>query len=217
MTQNRSHAVMAQRAEPHDSLDWFPTPAWGTRALCEWIKPEYGSLRRWTVHEPACGQGHMVKPLREYFDHVAASDIFDYGFPNAIVADFLFAPITDVDWIITNPPFRIADQFASTALGIARIGVALLVRTAFLEGVRRHKGLFSSSPPTDILQFTERLPMVKGRVSKEATTATSYAWLVWRNNRIGTGTQFRWIPPCRKRLERADDYPVALSGDGRAD
>jgi|tagenome__1003787_1003787.scaffolds.fasta_scaffold20922105_5 hypothetical protein len=30
--QNTSHAVMAQRVEPKDSADDFPTPPWATRA-----------------------------------------------------------------------------------------------------------------------------------------------------------------------------------------
>src|SRR3546814_6501707 len=33
VSQNTSHAVMAQRVEAHDSLDYFPTPPWATRAL----------------------------------------------------------------------------------------------------------------------------------------------------------------------------------------
>ena len=37
MTQNRSHAVMQQRHEAHDSLDDFPTPPWATRALMECV------------------------------------------------------------------------------------------------------------------------------------------------------------------------------------
>jgi hypothetical protein len=35
--QNTSHAVMAQRTEPKDSPDDFPTPPWATRALIEHI------------------------------------------------------------------------------------------------------------------------------------------------------------------------------------
>lgn len=41
--QNRSSAVMQQRAEPHNSLDDFPTPPWATKAtqMClEWKPPE---------------------------------------------------------------------------------------------------------------------------------------------------------------------------------
>ena len=40
MSQNRSSAVMAQRKEPPDSLDFFPTPPWATRALCERLASE---------------------------------------------------------------------------------------------------------------------------------------------------------------------------------
>ena len=136
--QNTSHAVMAQRHEPHDSLDDFPTPPWATRALCEQLNLR--DHQEWTAWEPACGRGDMARPLREYFKEVAASDIFDYGY--GTVDDFLFPRRTiryDVDWIITNPPFRLAEQFALTALEDARTGVALLVRTQFLESSGRFR------------------------------------------------------------------------------
>ena len=205
MSQNTSHAVMAQRKESHDSLDFFPTPLWGTRALCEWLKERDTRLHRRRVHEPACGEGHMVRALREYFNQVAASDCRDYGFKGAIVHDFTFGVATDADWIITNPPFRLAENFANKALVIAEHGVALLVRTAFLESSTRYDSLFSVTPPTEILQFVERLPMHKGRVDAHGSTATAYCWLVWRKGHYQT-PQFHWIPPCRKRLERPGDY-----------
>ena len=65
--QNTSHAVMAQRIEPQDSPDDFPTPPWATRALAEHIIEEKPSLKNMTCLEPACGAGHMAKPLSEYF------------------------------------------------------------------------------------------------------------------------------------------------------
>ena len=213
MSANTSSAVMAQRREPHDSLDFFPTPPWATRALCEWLKVNVDSIDRHTVHEPACGRGDMVIPLREYFAAVAASDVHSYGFPDAIREDFLLPgiPITDADWIITNPPFRLGAQFMARALEIAEIGVAMLVRTAFLESAERHDSLFSRTPPTDILQFVERVPMLKGRLDPKGSTATAYCWLVWRRNRHGAPlsrtTAFHWLAPCRRRLERDGDYP----------
>lgn len=48
--------------------------------------------------------------------------------------------------------------------------------------------------------------MVKGRYDPKASTATSYCWLVWLRHGDGD-TRLRWIAPCRKRLERAGDYP----------
>lgn len=206
MTANRSSAVMQRRVEPHDSLDDFPTPPWATRALCERL--HYGPpIWPLTVREPAANRGHMARPLGEYFRTVQASDIFDYGagYPQA---DYLFGPDPDpVDWTITNPPFRLAEQFIARALRTSLDGVAVIVRSAFLEGIGRHATLFSRTPPTLILQFTERVVMHKGRLSPDGSTATSYSWLVWEQHDRPIGqTRFDWIAPCRKRLERKEDY-----------
>ena len=37
-----------------------------------------------------------------------------------------------------------------------------------------------------------------------------YAWLVWENGNIGP-TRLIWIPPCRRDLERDDDYELPRS------
>lgn len=207
MSQNTSHAVMAQRAEARDSLDDYPTPPWATRALCEYLTDSPDHLvRQSTCREPAANRGHMVRPLREYFDTVEASDIHDYGagFP---VRDFLGPePKSVVDWTITNPPFRLAEQFIVEALNTSFRGVAVIVRSAFLEGQGRHERLFQCIPPTDILQFSERVVMHKGRLSPKGSTATAYCWLVWGKSVPRDSTRFHWIPPCRKQLERPEDY-----------
>lgn len=166
----------------------------------------------------------MARPLAEFFQFVTASDVHDYSATfrgQHRVGDFLVtwdhSPMIQaqgVDWIITNPPFRLAQEFIATALGIARQGVAMLVRSAFLESRERYEALFAKHPPTDILQFVERVPMHKGKLSAEATTATAYCWLVWHPSGHGGLRQdgaprFRWIAPCRARLERPSDYPAA--------
>ena len=208
MSQNTSHAVMSQRVEASDSLDHFPTPPWATRALCEQLRLDHKPLGKLSCWEPACADGHMSRPLSEYFGDVFSSDIHDYGFGS--VEDFLGdgpAIADGFDWIITNPPFRLGLQFADTALLRARKGVALLVRTAFLESSERFLNLFSIEPPSTIYQFVERVPMFKGRLDQRGSTATAYCWIVWtKPNKYDP--RFSWIPPCRKRLERADDYPA---------
>lgn len=110
------------------------------------------------------------------------------------------------DWVITNPPFNLAEQFAVKARSLCRHGVALLVRTQFLETVGRYNRLFKSDPPNITAIFSERVPMLKGRVSKTATTATSYCWLIWLSERNIHPPRLEWIPPCRKELERDGDY-----------
>jgi hypothetical protein len=203
--QNTSHAVMAQRIEASDSPDDFPTPPWATRGLIEHVIQGKNALRKMTCLEPACGAGHMAKPLKEYFKDVRCSDAYDYGYGD--VSDFLTCrhKADAFDWVITNPPFRLAEEFVLQALQIARRGVAILARTVFLESVGRYRGIFQEAPPTKFAQFVERVPMVKGRLDGKATTATGYAWLVWEKG-AETAPRLMWVPPCRRQLERTTDY-----------
>jgi hypothetical protein len=205
--QNTSHAVMAQRSEAKDSLDDFPTPPWATRALIEHVLRSKSGLRKYTCLEPACGAGHMSKVLAEYFRQVQSSDIHDYGYGE--VKDYLKAPlpVNAFDWVITNPPFRSAEEFVLRSLKIARRGVAILARTVFIESVGRYDRLFQRHPPSSFAQFTERVPMVKGRLDRKASTATGYGWLVWEKE-ISGPPGLVWIPPCRKSLERDLDYEL---------
>lgn len=214
MSQNTSHAVMAQRAEPNDSLDFFPTPLWATRALCQYLlagDPNLAAKRAWA---PACGQGHMARALSEYFELVYSSDAHSYG--AGAVRDFLFPGDEPAfDWIITNPPFRLAEQFAHAMIERATLGCAILVRTTFLEGVGRYRNLFSQRKPSAILQFTERVPMHKGRVEENGSTATAYCWIVWhcrphRPDAAGVPAMV-WIPPCRRDLELPGDYALGAA------
>jgi hypothetical protein len=157
----------------------------------------------------------MAKVLKEYFGEVLSSDIHPHGYGE--VRDFLnsYEP-NFADWVITNPPFRLGEQFVAEALQVARVGVAVLVRTVFLESVGRYKNLFSVKPPAKFAQFVERVPMVKGRLDKSATTATGYAWLTWEKSRPTSPPELVWIPPCRKALERDGDYERPIINSDRA-
>lgn len=205
-------AVMQNRRDTVDSLDFFPTPPWATRALCEIVIPAILDVRSPIIalscQEPACGAGHMAEVLREYFGIVLATDVKEYGYHEGSI-DFLLGDVSqdrDFDWIITNPPFNLAGEFARRAIAESRVGVAMLVRSAWLEGGERFRTIFQPNPPTMIAQFSERVPMVKGRWDPGATTATSYVWVVWVHLREPRPTGFMWIPPGqRKALTRADD------------
>ena len=210
MMKYQSYAVTAQRIEPQDSPDDFPTPPWATRALIEHVLDSKRDLKSMSCLEPACGAGHMSKVLKEYFREVRSADAFHYGY--GPVRDFLTYPyeMNAVDWVITNPPFRLAEEFVLRALTVARRGVAILARTVFLESVGRYETIFRNTPPANFAQFVERVPMVKGCLDIKATTATGYAWFVWDRNAF-TGPRLVWIPPCRRALEREGDYASSAS------
>lgn len=211
----RGHtAVMSARASVVDALDFFPTPPWSSRALVEDVLPQLGAAldpASMTLWEPAAGGGHMVETLRPYFREAFASDVYDYGCGYAVGSfvgegpDVARCPFTP-DLIVTNPPFNAALEFAERALDEARVGAALLVRSNWAEGCHRYQRLFRDRPPSVIGQFVERVPMVKGRWDPEASTATSYAWFVWRKGDRSRRCHFFWIPDgARVRHSRADD------------
>lgn len=200
-----SPAVAAQRAEPADSLDFFPTPPWATRAFVQHVAlPLLGARICDHVLEPACGEGHMAAPLAETFVSVAASDVHDYGYGG--VRDFVLdspAGFDPADWIITNPPFNQAVTFAWTALAMARRGVALLVRTQWLHTEERYR-LFSKHEPSLIAYYVERVPMHRGRWEPDGDTMTDYCWVCWSQALAPRAPL--WIPPGqRKRLTRPAD------------
>jgi hypothetical protein len=210
--QNRSHAVMAQRTEAADSPDDFPTPPWATRGFLEHVIADLGPFSKMSCLEPACGAGHMSKVLKEYFGEVRSSDAHQYGY--GAVRNYLDVPYeaNAVDWVITNPPFRLAEEFVQRSLIVAKRGVAVLVRTVFIESVGRYQNLFEKKPPSIFAQYAERVPMVRGRLDRKASTATGYAWLVWPKDGSRGAPRLMWVPPCRKALERDADYVSALKG-----
>jgi hypothetical protein len=234
MAQNVSSAVRAQRHEPTDSLDDFPTPLWAMRALCEHVLDQ-GLVRnsRRCAWDPACGRGTMVRPLKEYFDAdgVVGSDIRDYG-AGFSTFDFLSKGprlFSGIDLIVTNPPFKLAQSFIEYSLdwmmrGGGEVVAAFLVRTSFLEGMKRYRRIFAERPPSVVAQFTERVTMVKGRLvdpdrkyldqktgkMRKIRSATAYCWMVWyRWHLLPKSIRYprlMWIPPCRQALTRPGDY-----------
>ena len=207
MKGNTSHAVRAQRHEPIDSLDDFPTPPWATRLfLREVLEPRFGTLERQTAWEPACNRGYMARPMAEAFACVHTSDIADYGWVGQQrVADFLTAEAPGpVDWIITNPPFVAAEKFVRRcAHHEPRRGFAIIARLGWMETDDRFD-LFEEMRPALIAPCTQRVPMFRGRYDPEGSTATGYAWFVWRTGWTAD-TVFAPVPKGRDRHKRPDD------------
>ena len=203
-----------QRLSPKESLDPFPTPPWATRALFIRVLADLwplGGAHNPVVHEPACGAGHMVKVLDEFTNHAKASDILDYGLAGQQIADY-----TDwrerfgrVDWTITNPPYSQAQKFIQRALDLSETGVAMLLRTTFLEGIARYETLFSKRPPAIVAPFTERVTMQRGRLRETKGSMIPYCWFVWYREGgdwPNAAPRIRWIPPCRAELTHPGDY-----------
>jgi hypothetical protein len=167
----------ARLAERRDDL--YEIPACAVRALLAVEEIPSGAI--W---ECACGPGAIVRVLRAAGHEVWATDLVDYASPDQDQSgiDFLLehgsAPYY-IGSIITNPPFKLADQFVRHALLLCP-RVYMLLRLAFLESERR-SGILDNGWLRRVHVFKRRLPMMHraGWNGPRAASALAFAWFCW--------------------------------------
>ncbi len=153
--------------------DLYETPEWVTLALLPHLRQLGG------IWEPACGSGQMVRALERNYSYVLGSDL-DRG------DDFLMLPLPEdsqVDAIITNPPYELAEKFCDHALRLmerARGMVAMMLRTDF-DHAKSRAHLFRDCPA-----FAKKLVLMKRIVwfveadgKPKASPSFNHAWYIW--------------------------------------
>jgi len=125
------HSCQVQRRPLRERKDdLYETPEVAVQALLR-VEP----LLQWPRHiwDPAAGRrGNIVNVLRGGGHRVLASDLVDYGVPITPPAyyrvDFLMEhKLPDgVEIILTNPPFKLAEEFVAHALELCPFVVMLL-------------------------------------------------------------------------------------------
>ena len=144
--------------------------------------------------EPSCGEGHLSERMIKLGCDVESSDLIDRGYGK--VADFLQRTSWDGD-IITNPPYKYAQDFIEHALEIIPEGrkVAMFLKIQFLEGKKR-KEMFKKYPPKTIYVSSSRILCAKNadfvKMKKGGGSAVAYAWYVWVKGYTGD-TVVKWI------------------------
>lgn len=169
-------------AENRQRDDFYPTPPKATKALLA-VETFEGDI--W---EPACGDGAISKILEAAGHQVLSTDLIDRGYGQGGI-DFLLDYRTTADNIITNPPFKFAEQFVRHALVRSRRKVAMLARLAWLEGKAR-KQLYATSPIARVWVFSERAPMLRNGDEMMAGGGgmIAFAWFIWEHGYVGKPT-----------------------------
>lgn len=171
--------------------DLYETPLVAVRAL---LKAENVPAVVW---EPAAGPGAIVRELRASGRTVIATDLVEYGCPDSKSGvDFLFERTALAPCIVTNPPFRLAEEFVEHALALVP-EVYMLMRVAFLEGLRWEKKGFSEHLAR-VHVFAPRLPMMHragwdGPVNSNSGMA--FAWFSFQREwaRKGGRPTVEWV------------------------
>lgn len=187
---NGGYKPTVKRFADLDGPDFFPTPAWATWALID--NEEFSG----DIWECACGNGAMSNVLDETDSIVTSSDLYNRGFGEPGI-DFLASKRRSSN-IVTNPPYNAAEGFVRQGLESAENKFALLLRLAFLEGANRQRTIFSTSPPSRVWVFSERITFYPAGAEKGGSGTTAYAWFVWDKN-AHSGTELKWFKPGYKQ------------------
>lgn len=158
-------------SKPRNERDFYPTPPECTIALLNFLK-EYNT-KPYKVWECACGEGHITKVLKEKGIKVVSTDIITG-------TDFLATdlPENDIDWIITNPPFNLAEEFIKHAHALRKksdndLYFAFLLKSQFWHSKKRYQ-LFEETNPSFVLPLTWR-PNFTG----QGSSLLDMLWTVW--------------------------------------
>jgi len=177
--------------------DFYATPEETTMAILEKEELE-GSIL-----EPACGQGHISMVLKNYYpeyelvscDLIQREDKFNLGIIGGV--DFLTHNFKRTfDNIVTNPPFKFAQEFIEKALVVANKKVIMFAKIQLLEGAKR-KSLFLNTPLKTVYVFSKRQnPLRNGEPLDEKgkpwSSTMCFAWFVWDKSYTGK-PNIEWI------------------------
>lgn len=170
-----------EEREEHDYYATQPIAA-------EWlVKIENLNHNIW---ECACGEGHLAKVFKKHGFNVKSTDLIDRGFGKGGVDFLQETSVFDGD-IITNPPYKYAQEFIEKALSLVKDGnrVCMFLKVQFMEGKARRK-LFEENPPKTIWVSSSRIQCGKNGVFQGSMVA--YAWYVWEKGYKGE-TALKWF------------------------
>jgi hypothetical protein len=181
----RAMSLVGTGSTPPPVNNFYPTPPEATRALMD--KEVFDG----TIWEPACGDGAMVRVFEEYgHKNIISTDLIDRGF-GISPHDFLTSDLR-ADNVITNPPFKISEEFVRKALASSTKKVAMLQKIQFLEGQKR-KILFAETPLKAVYVFSKRINFYReGQQADYSTSMMAFAWYVWEHGYAGEPV-IRWI------------------------
>ena len=146
------------------------------------------------VWECAVGQGHLAKVLKKNKKLARVSDIIDRGYPNTEILDFLEFNGRWHGDILTNPPFKLSNQFLEKSMSIIQDGrkVCMFLPIRYLEGKARRR-LFELYVPKIIYVSSGRLGCAKnGDFENYNPRAIAFAWFVWEKGFKGS-TELTWF------------------------
>lgn len=173
--------------EEREENDFYATDPIAVEKLLE------HELLDYFLWEPAYGEGHISRVLKEHGYNVKSTDLIDRGYGTPGI-DFLKQKEKFCGEIITNPPYKYVTEFILKGLEIVGEGgrVYMFLKLTALEGQKRYNQIYSKYPPKKIYVFSKRVKCAKNGVFDGGSSAVAYAWFVWQKGYKGD-TVVKWI------------------------
>lgn len=177
--------------------DYYPTTSWATDLLLENVDISG------VVFEPCVGQGHIANVLKKTNDRVVTNDL-DLHVKADMYWDARHMPYRwprEVDrpaWIVSNPPFLIADELIPICVDFATEGVAMLLRLSVWEPTLARGMWLEENPPTTFLS----LPRISF-TGDGKTDNVSTGWFVWEKNVVTTLSRYQRMVVIPKKAGHA--------------
>lgn len=152
-----------------------------------------------SIYEPCCGQGHISETIKNFYPNtnITSTDLINRGYGIGNIDFLKIDENKKYDYIITNPPFKLAKEFITKSLNICNKSVCMFLKIQFLESVGRKEWL-KNSPLKYVYVFSERqCPMRNGieinpKTGKKWSNTICFAWFIWEKNYKGEPI-IRWI------------------------
>lgn len=142
------------------------------------------------IWECSAGRGDLSEEFLRGGYNVRSTDLIDRGYGEGGVDFLKQTEIWNGD-IVTNPPYKYAQEFIEHALELVPDGhkVCMFLKLTFLESQRRRK-MFEKYPPKTIWVSSSRIQCGKNGIFEPS--AVAYAWYVWEKGYNGE-TIVRWF------------------------
>lgn len=191
----KSSTIIGGASDKHarHASDFYETPAECTVALMDFLDIQKGEH----IWEPACGNLAISNVLDAYGCATHSSDIRDIPAGDGGI-DFLKSECDfHFDWIITNPPFNLSEEFIRKALSYAP-NVAMLLKSNYWHAAKR-QNLFDETQVAYVLPMTWRPAMAPDRGN---APTLDFIWTVWTELRPEEGCMYEPLKkPSKERMK----------------
>lgn len=167
--------------------DWYPTPSWATQMLINRVE------LRGFVLECCSGDGAIANALKTSKPkaHLVTTNDLDQKWDadfHGDATDPAWWEDQNCNWVVTNPPFTVAEKIVPLAVKHAFNGVAMLLRLSYLEPCGGRYGFLAERPPSTLIV----LPRISF-TGDGKTDSVTCAWMVWERN--APNQQVVIVPP----------------------